>query len=180
MKNNFVLSEQTSASSSLPLFQLSPSSDKTILVIYKSIANATAQQTQGLPAFTLRTAFKSCHKLVKIQLQNLDQTSAFKSWSNFSFKFLTKNIHQNLDTTSASISRPKTKFKIFSKPQLQNLDQTVVNRAENINRRIDRNAKSQTFSQSRKVLSIKPPMIEFLHFRHCCPHLHRGGWCLFF
>ena len=141
MKNNFALqSEQTSTSSSFPLFQLSPSSDNTILVILKTLP--TAQQTQGMPAFTIRTAFKSCHTLVKIQLQNLDQTSASK--------ILTKNIHQNLDKTSASISRPKTRLKIFGKLQLQNLDQTVVNSAENINCRIDRNASSQTFHSLEK------------------------------
>ena len=38
-----------------------------------------AQRTQGLRAFTKITAFKSCHKLVKIQLQNLNQTPASKS-----------------------------------------------------------------------------------------------------
>ena len=38
-----------------------------------------AQQTQELRAFTKITAFKSCHKLVKIQLQNLNQTPASKS-----------------------------------------------------------------------------------------------------
>ena len=36
------------------------------------------QRAQGLPAFTKITAFQSCHKLVKIQLQNFDQTSATK------------------------------------------------------------------------------------------------------
>ena len=35
-------------------------------------------------------AFKSFHKLVKIQLPNLDQTSVSKSWPNFSFKISTE------------------------------------------------------------------------------------------
>ena len=38
-----------------------------------------AQQTYGLRAFIKIAAFKSCHKLVKIQLQNLKKNSASKS-----------------------------------------------------------------------------------------------------
>ena len=48
-----------------------------------------AQRTQELRAFTKITVFKSCHKLVKIQLQNLDQTSAFITQPHLWLKMLT-------------------------------------------------------------------------------------------
>ena len=56
-----------------------------------------AQWTQVLPAFTKRSAFKSCHDLVRILLQNLHQTAASKSWQNLWLK----RLPQNLDLTSA-------------------------------------------------------------------------------
>ena len=97
-----------------------------------------AQRTQGLPAFTKRTAFKSYHKLVKIQPQNLNQTSASNSrpnfWNkmlvnlkpqnlNFCLKILTKLQLQNLDQISASKSWAKIYIKIWIKLQLQYCDQ---------------------------------------------------------
>ena len=63
-----------------------------------------AQQTYGLRAFIKIAAFKSCHKLVKIQLQNLDQTSVSKSWLNFWLKMLINLWPRNLHQTSALIS----------------------------------------------------------------------------
>ena len=56
-----------------------------------------AQRTHELRAFTKITAFKSCHKLVKIQFQNFNQTSTLKSWPNFWLKMLAKLQLQNLD-----------------------------------------------------------------------------------
>ena len=38
------------------------------------------KNAQGLSALTIVTAFKSYHKLIKIQLQYLDQSSASKPW----------------------------------------------------------------------------------------------------
>ena len=49
-----------------------------------------AQRTQGLRAFKKITAFKSCHKLVKSQPQNLNQNPASKSRLNLWLKMLTK------------------------------------------------------------------------------------------
>ena len=63
-----------------------------------------AQWTQVLPAFTKRTAFKSCHDLVGILLQNLDQAAASKSSQNFWLKRLTNLLPQNLVLTPASES----------------------------------------------------------------------------
>ena len=91
------------------------------------------KRTQGLPASTNRTAFKSYHKLVKCQLSNLYQTSASKPWPIFSQKISTQIQHFNLDRASASILWAKTRHKNSTKPQLQNLDQTVVNTFFSIN-----------------------------------------------
>ena len=57
-----------------------------------------AQRTRGMPALTKITAFK-------VQLQNLDQTLASKSWPNLSFRILNK-LHlqgQNLNQTFAKL-----------------------------------------------------------------------------
>ena len=78
-----------------------------------------AQRTQGLPAFTKKTAFKSCQDmsqvgqhsasesrqnlsiqiLIKLLAQNFNHISAFQSW-------LTKSLLQNLYQSSASKSLP--------------------------------------------------------------------------
>ena len=65
-----------------------------------------AQRIQGFSALTKLTAFKSYHKLIKIQFQNLDQTPASK-----------------IDQTPASKSRPHLSLSVFTKLQLQNDDQ---------------------------------------------------------
>ena len=46
----------------------------------------TAQRTQGLSALTNVTAIESYKNLIKIQLQNLNQTSASEYLPNSSFK----------------------------------------------------------------------------------------------
>ena len=63
--------------------------------------------------------------LTKIQLCNLNQTSAAKYWPNFSFKISPAIQHQNLDQTLCSKSEQK--FSFMTKPQLPNLQQTVAN-----------------------------------------------------
>ena len=81
--------------------------------------------------------------LTKIQLRNLNQTSAAKYWPNFStlnkskvkiltkpsFKILTKIQLHNLNQTSAAKYWPNFSFKIPPELQLQNLDQ----RAQSLN-----------------------------------------------
>ena len=52
------------------------------------------------------TVLKPCHMLVKIQLQNLNQTSASKSQLNFNFNILTKPQPRYLEQYSASKSLP--------------------------------------------------------------------------
>ena len=52
--------------------------------------------THRLSALTTVTAFLSYNELIKIQLQNLDQNSASKSWPKFSFKISTKLPAQNI------------------------------------------------------------------------------------
>ena len=47
-----------------------------------------AQRDQGLSAFSKVTAFKSYHKLIKIQLQNLNQLQEIDQISKFSFDVL--------------------------------------------------------------------------------------------
>ena len=49
-----------------------------------------AQRMHGLSTLIKVTAFKSYHKLINIQLQNLNKTSASKSWPNSSFNISTK------------------------------------------------------------------------------------------
>ena len=61
----------------------------------------------------------------KIQLGNLNQTSAAKYWQNFSFKISPELQLQNLDQTLCSKSDQKLSF--MTKPQLPNLQQTVAN-----------------------------------------------------
>ena len=119
------------------------------------------RRTRGLSAFTKETAFISYHitspRAINIQLQNLDQTSASKSWSNsfskagpkfslkidktsdlkswpkFSYKILIKSQPQSLDKRVTSKSWPNFSFDILTKTQLWNLDQTVVNMFLSIN-----------------------------------------------
>ena len=83
---------------------------------YKTLPKA--KRTQGLSAFISSTAFGSywslvnqtlksrpnfnCKILTKIQLQNLDQTSASKSQLSFNFKMLTK---RSLVSTSIQVSK---------------------------------------------------------------------------
>ena len=69
--------------------------------------------------------------LAKIQLRNLNQTSAAKYWPNFSFKILPELQLQNLDQTLCSKSDQKLSF--MTKPQLPNLQQTVDNTILSIN-----------------------------------------------
>ena len=64
------------------------------------------------------TFLKPYHMLVKIQVQNLNQTSASKSHLNFNFKLLTKPYAESLNSFM---------FSFMTKPQLLNLQQTVVN-----------------------------------------------------
>ena len=92
------------------------------------------------PKSLTKNCFQSCHKLVEIQLQNLDnlETSASKFWllaqnvdqslatksrTSFSFKILNKLRLQNLGQTSASKFQLNLKFKILNNLQLQNRDQ---------------------------------------------------------
>ena len=71
--------------------------------------------------------------MTKIQLRNLNQTSAAKYWPNYSFKIRTKLQLQilpelqlqNLDQTLCS--RSEHTFCFMTKPQLPNLQQTVAN-----------------------------------------------------
>ena len=101
---------------------------------------------------------------INIQLQNLDQTSASKSWSNsfskagpkfslkidiwdleswpkFSYKILIKSQPQSLDKRLTSRSWPNFSFDILTKTQLWNLDQTDVNMFSSINIRNINNIK---------------------------------------
>ena len=71
-----------------------------------------AQRMHGLSTLIKVTAFKSHHKLINIQLQNLNKTSASKSWPNSSFNISTKLKPQNLDQTSPL---PKSWPKIYLK-----------------------------------------------------------------
>ena len=81
-----------------------------------------AQRTQGQSALNKVTAFKSYHMLIQIELQNLAQTSASKSWPscNLDRTFFLQNLAQYL----VSKYRPNFIFKMLTKIQLQNLDQT--------------------------------------------------------
>ena len=63
---------------------------------------------------------KSYHKLIKIQLQNLNHT-----WAS---KFPTKHLPQSLDQTSTSKNLPKFNLKVFNENILQNHDQTLVSK----------------------------------------------------
>ena len=119
-----------------------------------------AQRTHGLSTLIKVTAFKSYHKLINIQLQNLDKALASKSWPNSSFNISTKLQPQNLDQTSpVPKSWPKVylkswpnfcfdifwfKFRLQTSTmlQLQILYQTVINTCLSIN-----------ISNTKKVLS---------------------------
>ena len=61
---------------------------------------------------------------MKIQLRNLNQTSAAKYWPNFSFKISPELQLQNLDHPLCSKSEQKISF--MTRPQLPNLQQTVA------------------------------------------------------
>ena len=79
-----------------------------------------AQRTQGLNSFTKLTSFLiiSYHKFLH------------KSWSNFSLKILTKLQLQNLNQTSAPNSRLNLNFEILTELKLQNLDQNKCPKSE--------------------------------------------------
>ena len=63
--------------------------------------------------------------MTKIQLRNLNQTSAAKYSPNFSFKITPELQLQNLDQNLCS--KYEQKFSFMTKPQLPNLQQTVAN-----------------------------------------------------
>jgi len=63
--------------------------------------------------------------LTKIQLRNVNQTSAAKYRPNFSFKISPELQLQNLEQTLCSKSEQK--FSVMTNPQLPNLQQTVAN-----------------------------------------------------
>ena len=63
--------------------------------------------------------------LAKIQLRNLNQTSAAKYWPNFSFKISPELQLQTPDQTLCWKSEQK--FSFMNNPQLPNLQQTVAN-----------------------------------------------------
>ena len=67
------------------------------------------------------TAFISYYKLIKIQLQNLNQTSASKSRSKISFIVLTKTLNLKILT---KLQHQNLNLEILTKIQLQNIYKT--------------------------------------------------------
>ena len=88
-----------------------------VSITFINVLSKHYQTHNGPKGFAKITAFKSCHNLVKSQLQNLDQTLAsktrpkrLKSWPIFGYKIWTKLQPQNDDQTSASESWPNFSF----------------------------------------------------------------------
>ena len=97
-----------------------------------------AKQTQGLSALIRVTAFNSYqkliknHKLIKIQPQNPNQTSASKAWPNLSLKVLTKDIQNTkykIYKIYKNISWPNFSFNIVNTIKVQNLYQTSTSKS---------------------------------------------------
>ena len=97
-----------------------------------------AKQTQGLSALIRVTAFNSYqkliknHKLIKIQPQNPNQTSASKAWPNLSLKVLTKDIQNTkykIYKIYKNISWPNFSFNIINTIKVQNLYQTSTSKS---------------------------------------------------
>ena len=84
-----------------------------------------AQRTRGLSSYLKITVLTkpSFRILTKIQLRNLNQTSAAKYWPNFSFKISAALQHQNLDQTLCSKSEQNKSLALWSNISFQTCNQ---------------------------------------------------------
>ena len=97
--------------------------------------------------------------MTKIQLRNLNQTSAAKYWPNFSSKIPPELQLQNLDQTLCWKSEQK--FSFMTEPQPPNLQQAVANAILSININNSNNLNKFELAPSHaRVTSIKPTVSQ--------------------
>ena len=103
-----------------------------IFLIKFHLQNLNQASTSTAAAFRLNSNFEIVTKpsfriLTKIQLHNLNQTSAAKYWLNFSVKISPELQFQNLDQILCSQSEQK--FSFMNKPQLPNCNKLLPTRS---------------------------------------------------